>query len=138
MKQASLAVIAVFITWIVLDFLVHGVLLASSYQDSAELWRSPDDMKLGLLYLVTLVAAICFVSVYAWLIQPKSLAVGLAYGLITGLGGGLAAGIGSYAVMPITTTLAAGWLAEYLFEAAVAGLLVGSIVSSHPSRGEPA
>jgi len=36
-KQSLLAVIAIFITWSILDFIIHGTLLQSTYEATAEL-----------------------------------------------------------------------------------------------------
>ena len=49
-KQISLATLAVFITWSVMDYLIHGVLLSSIYQQTASLWRPMADMKPVLMW----------------------------------------------------------------------------------------
>jgi len=38
-KRAILAVVGVFIAWSMLDFLIHGLLLQSTYEATANLWR---------------------------------------------------------------------------------------------------
>ena len=39
MKRIVLAVVAVFVAWSALDFVIHGLILASSYEATARLWR---------------------------------------------------------------------------------------------------
>ena len=38
-KRIILAVVAVFIAWSILDFILHGLLLRSTYEATANLWR---------------------------------------------------------------------------------------------------
>lgn len=128
MKNFIFAVLGVFITWAVMDFVIHSILLADAYREYSILWRPAAEMKLGLIYLTTLLASIGFVAVYAFLINPKSMQTGLIYGLITGIFGGIVAGFGSYAVMPVSMTLAIGWMAEYSSQCVVAGLISASLI----------
>lgn len=80
LKKGILAVIATFIVWSILDFLIHGLLCGAIYEATAHLWRPMDEMNMGLMYFVTLVYTTCFVAIYALLIANKSLATGIKYG----------------------------------------------------------
>ena len=51
-KRIVLAVIAVFVLWQVLDFVIHGLILMKTYQATASLWRPRPEMKLGLMRVV--------------------------------------------------------------------------------------
>ena len=128
LKRTLLAIVAVFVAWSVLDFVIHGVFLKSAYEATAQLWRPMAEMKMGLLRVVTFIAAISFVLIYAWLINMKSLSRGLLYGLLYGLGTGVPMAYGSYAVMSITYQIALVWFLGQLAECALAGLLVGAII----------
>lgn len=132
-KRIVLAIVAVFVAWQVLDFVLHGLILASTYQATTNLWRPMPEMKMGLMRLVCLVAAVSFVCLYAWLVRPKSWAAGLSYGLIFGVGTGISMGFGTFCVMPIPQSLAMAWFIGTIVEAAVAGLLVGWIVKETPA-----
>ena len=127
-KRVVLAIVAVYVTWTAMDYLIHQVLLADTYQATAQLWRPMAEMKLGLMLVVSLVVAFVFVFIYARLVAIKSLANGLLYGFLYGLGAGLAMGFGSYATMPIPCSLALSWSLGALAEFVAAGLLVGLIV----------
>ena len=137
-KRNVLAIIAVFVVWQVLDFLLHGVILKSTYEATAALWRPMAEMKMGLMRVVGLVAAVCFVCLYAWLVRPKCWATGLSYGLIFGVGTGFSMGFGTYCVMPIPQSLAVGWFVGSVVNAGVAGLLVGWIVKEPGATPQPA
>jgi hypothetical protein len=128
LKKTIWAVIAVFIVWSILDFLIHGILLKSTYQATANLWRPEDEMNMPLMSLVTLIISICFVTIYSYMINPKSLALGVKYGLVFGLITGVSMGFGSYCYMPIPLSLAFSWFIGSLIELTIAGFIVGWMV----------
>ncbi len=127
-KRYALAVIVVFVVWSAVDFLVHGVILQSSYEATARLWRPMGEMKMGLMHVVGLVAAGCFVGIYTLFVRPKGLPVGLGYGLIYGVGGGISMGLGTYSVMPVPLYLGLVWFLGFLVEAVAGGLVLGLMV----------
>jgi len=128
MKKPILAVVAVFIAWSVLDFVLHGLILKSTYESSAALWRPMAEMKMGLTYVVVLIAAACFVGIYATLIADRSSGAALRYGLIFGIGTGISMGYGSYAVMPIPYILALAWFLGTIVEAVVGAWLAWFVI----------
>ena len=129
MKRILMATVAIFIAWSVMDFVIHGILLKPIYDATASLWRPMEDMNMPLMYLVTLVIAVCFVLIYQ-MIERKSLATGIKYGLLFGIAFGVSMGLGSYSYMPIPMSLAWGWLVGTLVELLVAGVIVGLLVKS--------
>jgi uncharacterized protein with PQ loop repeat len=128
MKRTILAVVAVFIAWSVMDFLIHGLLLRSTYEATANLWRPMDQMKVPLMYFVTLVFTVCFVLIYGLLVGQKSLMSGIKFGVLFGLATGVSMGFGSYCYMPIPLSLAWSWFLGSWIEAVTAGAIVGAIM----------
>ena len=128
MKRIVLAILAVFVAWSVIDFVIHGVILAQSYKDSASLWRPMEQMKMGLMRVVVLISATVFVCLYANFVGNKNVATAVKFGLLFGLGAGISMGYGTYAVMPITYKIAITWFLGTLVKSTVAGLLTGLIV----------
>ena len=137
-KRIIFATLAVFVTWAILDFLIHGMMLGSTYQATAMLWRPMEEMKTGLMYLVLLLSALVFVTIYARLISPKNVARGLGYGLLFGVGTGISMGYGTYSVQPIPYYMALTWFLGTAIEATVAGLLTGLIVTEEAEDEKPA
>lgn len=133
MKRMILAVLAVFMAWSVMDFLIHGVILAQTYKDTAPLWRPMEQMKMGLMRVVVLIAAVVFVCLYAFFVSKKSVCTALKFGVLFGLGAGISMGYGTYAVQPIPYKIAITWFLGTLTETTVAGLLVGAIVKEKGS-----
>jgi hypothetical protein len=127
-KRSILAVIAVFVTWSVLDFVIHGVILKDAYASTPTLWRPMAEMKMGLMHFVVLVSATCFVTIYTRFISEKNLKKAVLYGLVFGVGTGISFGYGSYSVMPMPYHMALTWFLGSVVEATIAGVLVGLIV----------
>jgi len=128
MKRGILAVIAVFATFFCLDMIIHMVILRSSYEATAHLWRSEEEMKNVLMLFNTLIFSIIFVYLYAKLIAKKGTCTGVMYGLLLGLAMGISMGYGSYSVMPIPYHMALTWFLGTVVELTLAGLWVGLIV----------
>jgi hypothetical protein len=129
-RRIILAVVAVFIAWSILDFILHGLLLRSTYEATANLWRPMDQMNMPLMYFVTLVFTVCFVLIYGLLVGRTSLVSGIQFGALFGLATGISMGFGSYSYMPIPLTLAWSWFFGSWIEAITAGAIVGAIVKS--------
>ena len=127
-KRALIAMVAVFVAFSILDFIIHNLVLMDAYASTAVLWRPQEEMKFSLIYLSTGIAAVVFVYVYARFFGEKNLGNGLRYGFFIGLAWGVGMGYGTYAVMPLPYALALGWFLGTLVEFIVAGLLVGLIV----------
>lgn len=136
MKRIILAVIAVIVAWTVMDYVIHRVILSSAYEQTAELWRPMEEMKMGLMYVVMALVAISFVLIYDRLISRKSLKKATLYGALFGVGYGVSMGYGSYAYMPITYGIAFTWFLGSLAEMIVAGLIVGAIIKDNAAASE--
>jgi hypothetical protein len=127
-KRAILAVLAAFVTWAVLDFVLHVLLLKSTYEAMSELWHPMEEMNMLLMYAVTLAYVIVFVAIYGFMVADKSVASGVKFGLLFGLASGISMGFGSYCYMPIPASLAFSWFFGMWIKATVAGTLVGLIL----------
>jgi len=132
-KRTIWAIVAVFVAWSILDFILHGLLLRSTYEATANLWRPMDQMNMPLMYFVTLVFTACFVLIYGHLVGQKSLASGIRFGALFGLATGISMGFGSYTYMPIPLVLAWSWFLGSWIEAVTAGAIVGAMMKSSDS-----
>ncbi len=128
-KRTVLGILAVFVAWQALDFVIHNVLLGATYAATADLWRPMEEMNMGLMALVTLISATAFVLIWGCIIRGDSVNTGALYGLLFGIAVGTGMGFGTYSVMPIPIGLAWGWFIGTVVETVVAGLLVGAIVN---------
>ena len=135
-KRIIFSVIAVFIIWTLLEMLLHGVLLKSTYQATAALWRPDAEMKMGVMNLSRFLSAFFFVLIYALLIKDKSLKQALKFGLLFGLSVGISSSYGMYAVMPIPYYLAFAWFTGNVIIILAGAGTVGLIVKSSSGGGE--
>jgi hypothetical protein len=126
-NRIILATLCLFVLWSVLDFLIHGVILRSAYEATASLWRPMAQMKMGLMFVVVLIAASMFVLIYSRLIATKTPASGFKYGLLYGIGVGVGMGYGTYSVMPIPYSMALAWFLGAVAEATLGGIFLGLI-----------
>ena len=129
-KRILLAGIVVFVLWSVLDFILHGLILKSTYESTASLWRPIPEMKMGLMYATVFIAALAFSAIYVYLVINKSRMVGLIYGLLYGISMGVSMGYGSYSVMPIPYSMALTWFLGTIAEGVLGGLLLGVIIKN--------
>lgn len=126
-KKIILASIAVFVGWVVLDFVIHVVILRGAYEQTSTLWRPEGEMKTTLMYIVSLISAVGFVLLYAWFVSGKSTMTGLKFGLLLGVIWGISMGYGSYSVMPITYGTALTWFLGTIVEMGFAGWMTGLV-----------
>lgn len=127
-KRTLLAILAVFVTWSIMDMIIHGIVLQSTYETTADMWRPMEEMNMRMMYVVLLISSSAFVLIYASLAANRSVKLGVLYGLLFGLATGISAGFGTYCVMPIPLSLAWGWALGTLAEATLAGAIVGAII----------
>ena len=128
MKRIILSVVALFIAWSVMDFIMHGVILKSAYTATGSLWRPMAEMKMGVMYVSVLIASIAFVLIFSQFFSKKGVGMGLKNGLCFGIATGVSMGYGSYSVMPIPYHMAFTWFLGSVIEAAIGGMIVGAII----------
>ena len=128
MKKLLLAILAVFISWQILDYIIHGVILMDVYEQTQSLWRPMEEMSMPMMMIVSILVSAIFCYIYYTFVSNKNLNTALKFGLFYGLGWGISFGYGSYTVMPIPYYLAFVWFLGTVVEAVVAGLLVGLII----------
>lgn len=138
-KRVVYSVLAVFAAWVVLNFVIDGLILESAYAKTPNLWRPQWEMKSTLLYFTILAAATVFVLIYDWYIGDKGVERAVKYGLLFGVGTGIPMGYGSYAVMPILYSMAFVWFVGFVVKGAAAGWVMGLVMEGRGKRrGKPA
>ena len=129
MKKLLIGFVAVFITLEVLDAVIHGVILMSTYMAMQNVWRTDMMAKMWVLHVVKLLTAFFFTVIFSKGYENKGIMEGVRYGFY--MGAIIAAGfaLGSYASFPIPHMLAIHWflftLAEYIIAGVVVALIYG-------------
>ena len=130
-KQWLLASVAVFVVMGVLEFLIHGVLLADMYQQTASVWRSEAEMQqmMWVFWVGILVFAPFFALIYVkgYAKAKPGLGQGFRYGLYVGVMLSVMHSFGWYVILPIPLALAFYWFLAILVEFIVAGVAAGLV-----------
>lgn len=129
-KRLVLATVLVFVAWSVADFIIHGLILQSAYQQTAAMWRPMEEMKMGLMRGAVFLTAVCFCLMYGLFVGARNIKTGLIFGALLGFGNGVSMGYGTYSVMPIPYFMACTWFLGTLVEGALAGLIVGWLLAT--------
>lgn len=130
-KKFMVASGVVFLIFIVLDFLIHGVILNGLYEQTASLWRPPEDIQRmsWIMWVTDAFMAVLFVWLFSKGLEadkPYPLQ-GVRFGFALGLLFSIPMGFGLYAILPIPFALAFGWFAGGLAEFVIAGLAAGLV-----------
>jgi uncharacterized membrane protein YhhN len=128
LRKVLLPTLIVTVAWAVLDFVTHGLLLRGEYAATAALWRPMGEMKMGVMYFAVFISALAFTAIWHKFVRPKTGPTAVLFGVWFGLGHGISMGYGSFAVMPLTYTIALTWFLGSIVEGAVAGMIVGALV----------
>jgi len=127
MKKVLIGAVVVFVVLEVLDFLIHGVILASSYSATPDIWR-PDMMDVKwILHIVKIVIAFFFALIFSKGYEGKGVVEGIRYGLYVGIMMGVGMAYGTYTMIAISSALAFQWFLFSVFEYIIAGIGVAMV-----------
>ena len=126
-KKLWLGFIAVFVVFEVVSFIVNGVMLASAYEATKNLWR-PDMMSLmWVFHVIMLIGAFFFVLVFSKGYEGKGIVEGMRYGLYIGIWMGVGFAYGTYAMIAIPYSMALIWFVTTVIQYMLAGVVVAAI-----------
>ena len=127
MKKVLIGTAVAFVILEALDFLIHSVILASSYSATPEIWR-PDMMDvMWVLHIVKIVVAFFFALIFSKGYEGKGVVEGIRYGLYMGVMMGVIMAYGTYSMIAISAGLAFQWFLFSVFEYIIAGIGVSLV-----------
>lgn len=130
-KQWLLASVAVLVVFMVLEFVVHGMLLQGIYQQTASVWRPQAEMQsmMWIFWASYLVFAPFFALIYAKGYEKgkPGLGQGFRFGLYVGAMLSVMHGFGWYVILPIPLALSFYWFVATLVEFIAAGVAAGLV-----------
>lgn len=130
-KRWLLASAAVFVVIFILEMVIHGILLADIYQQTAAVWRPQAEMEANMWYMwlgyLILAPVFTYIYVRGYEAGKDGLAQGLRYGVIVGILLSIPQSLIWYAVLPIPGALALYWAAAGMVEVIAAGVATGLI-----------
>lgn len=128
-KKALIGAGVVWVAMALMGFLIHEVLLSSTYQTESmlHLWRSPEEMKLGIIFLSNAIVAYFLSLVFTKGYEGKGIGEGVRFGMFMGLIVATPMAYATYATMPITYSLALQWFMYGIIEYVVYGVILAAV-----------
>jgi len=137
-KKVWSGFIAVFIVMEILEFIVNGLILMSTYNSLASLWR-PDMMsKLWIYHVIYLITSFMLSFLFSKGYEGKGMGEGLRYGFYMGVLLAIPMAYGSYAMIAIPYSLALTWFVCGMIEYIIAGLVLAWVFGMKPKEAAPA
>jgi len=128
-KRWLISSFVVFVTFFVVEMVIHGMLLGGIYEATADLWRPQAEMEglMWCMWLGYLLFSPLFVLIYSKGYEKGKGGVGqgLRYGLLLGIMLSPLMALGWYAVLAIPGTLAFYWFLAGIVEYTALGLVTG-------------
>ena len=141
-KRLLLTALVVYILLEVLNYLIHGVILASTYQMEGvkEAFRPEAEMNsmMWIMFITDIIWAFFFAFFFAKGYERKGIMEGVRFGLYIGLFWGLVSAYGNYVVMPIPYFLALQWFISTLIVSIILGIAAALVYKPVSAKTEPA
>lgn len=124
-------ILSMIVTWVFVfcfDFVYHGLLLVDIYNETAFLWRSPEDMmdKINITLSIQFSFSALMCVLYAYYAPEKTFGQGLRFGFAIGLLLGLMQ-VGTSTFMPVSFLLTWLWFSGTFFQCLTMGAIIGFI-----------
>ena len=134
-KRLILAFLAVVVALFATNFLIHGVWLKNTYQETASLWRTDAEMgkRFGWMLLAQGLFAAMFTMLWAkGFATLRCAGCAVMYGLCMGLFSP-SLNIITYVVSPVPASLVVKWVGAGLVQAVLLGLLAYAVYKPKPA-----
>ena len=141
-KKVWTGFIVTYIFLQIADFLIHGVLLSSTYHSLMSevpgLYRPEGEQKIWIFFVIGLFFSFFFTFIFSKGYQGKGMAEGLRYGFYIALMTALPAAYAEYAMHPLPYTMILTWFCYDTIKLLIAGIIVAMIFGSKGKEGSPA
>ena len=141
-KRLLLTALVVYILLEVLNYLVHGVILASTYRMEGvkEAFRPEAEMNsmMWIMFVTDIIWAFFFAFFFAKGYEAKGIMEGVRFGIYIGLFWGLVSAYGNYVVIPIPYSLALQWFISTLIVSIILGIAAALVYKPASAKVEPA
>lgn len=139
-KKFIITVAAVFVVSEILNYLIHGVLLSSTYMSDAlsGVFRSEAEMGslMWVMWIADLVWSFFFVFLFVKGFENKGIMEGVRYGVYIGFFVSFVYAYQAYVVYPITYGLTIQWFIYGFIVSVILGAIVSLLYKPAPIKGE--
>lgn len=125
-KKVWLGFFAVFVTFEILELIVYGLILGSTF-NSLTVWRSDMSSKMWIIHLVMLIGSFFFAFVFSKGYENKGIMEGVRYGLYIGIWMSVGMAYGTYAMIAIPYSLALQWFIYGVIEYVIGGIVLALV-----------
>ena len=119
--------VAVFVVMEILMYLIHGVILASTYQETKDVWRPDMESYMWVYHVLAVVGAFFFTFIFSKGYEGKGVMEGVRYGLYIGIWMSSGMAYGSYSMINIPYSLALQWFIYGLIEYIIYGVVLAMV-----------
>ena len=141
-KKLWIGFIVIFIAMAVLNMIIHGFILSSTYQtdEVSKIMRPESEMNsmMWIYYVVYIIQAFFFAFIFSKGYEGKGIIEGVRYGLYMGLLMATPMAYASYAMYPMPYSLALQWFIYGMIQYIILGILIALVYEKnrqqHPLR----
>jgi len=126
-KRYLVATLAVFIAAVALGYLVHGVLLQSTYASIHGVWRPDILSKMWINAVNDFILSFVFVYLFAKGYEGRGIMEGVRFGLLMGLIFAIPAAYGTYVIVAVPYYLALEWFLYGVAQTLILGIIAAAI-----------
>jgi len=124
--------IAVFIAAEILNFIINGLILMSTYESLKSLWRPDMNSFMWVYHVLMVVGAFFFTFIFSKGYEGKGIAEGIRYGLYIGIWMSMGMAYGTYAMIAIPYSLALQWFIYGIIQYVIMGVVVALVYKAKP------
>jgi len=126
-KKVWIGFIVVFIVLEILDFLVHGVILAGAYKSIQGVFRPDMNSKMWMYYVINIVTAFFFTFIFSKGYEKKGIMEGVRYGFYIGVWMSVGMALGTDAMIKLGRSMTIQWLIYGVIEYIIAGIALAIV-----------
>jgi hypothetical protein len=127
MKKVLIGWVVVFVAFTAMDFVIHGIILAKAYQETASLWRPDMESLMWVYQVIGLIGSFFFSFIFSKGYEGKGIAEGARYGLYIGIWMSTGMAYGTYGMIAIPYSMAIQWFLYGIIEYVIGGIILALI-----------
>ena len=136
-KKLWIGFIVIFIAMAVLNMIIHGFILSSTYQtdEVSKIMRPESEMNsmMWIYYVVYIIQAFFFTFIFSKGYEGKGIIEGVRYGLYMGLLMATPMAYASYAMYPMPYSLALQWFIYGIIQYIILGVIIALVYKNKPA-----
>jgi hypothetical protein len=126
-KKGWIGFVVVFVVMEIVMFLIHGVILGSTYEAIKDKFRPDMESFMWIYHVLALIGAFFFTLIFSKGYEGKGAMEGVRYGLYIGIWMGAGMAYGSYSMIDIPYSLALQWFIYGIIEYIIYGVILAAV-----------